>query len=126
MYKIKEIKDKLVDRMQDELSMNGATRININEFGALADIVKDLSEALYYCTVTEAMGSNDNKQQLMGYSQDGGMRGYSGSQSNMGYSGGQNGMMGHTDPIATIRDMLASADPMARADLYKQISELFH
>lgn len=130
MKELEDIKEQLVGRLKQKLAAAGPMNINLNEFGALADVIKDLSEAIYYCTVTEAM---NDKSELRGYSQGGG-RGNQGNQGSMGYSGGnqgtmgylgEQGMMGHGDPLKAIRDMLATSDPATRAELYNQISTLF-
>lgn len=40
-----------------------------------------------------------------------------------GYGGG---MMGHTDPISTIRDMLSTANPEMRAQIRNDLSNLIN
>lgn len=67
--KIYDIKARVLDRMQQSISERGIERMDVNEMGKLADVVKDLSEAEescweaeYYRSVTEAMGSG-----YMGY-----------------------------------------------------------
>lgn len=106
MTDIKSIKDKILDFMDQEVDKYGGNRMDVKELGELADIVKDLAEAEYYCTVAQAMGGQESYgyQQPMGYGGQGGMR--------QGY--GTSGM-GHTDPIQMIRDALSKADPELRA-----------
>ena len=110
--KISSIKTKVLDFMDQEVSKYGNSRMDVKEIGDLADVVKDLSEAEYYCTVAQQYG-----QGSIGY--QGGM-GYQGS---MGYGGGQNnsmrsgygqGSMGHTDSMQIIRDVMSSMDPETR------------
>ena len=102
MDEIKKIKADVLRFMQQEVSKyNG--RMDTKEIGELADIVKDLAEAEYYCSVAEAMG------QSAGYS--GGQMGYQGQQGSMGYQGQQGpmggrsgyggGSMGHSRPCAS-------------------------
>ena len=73
----------------------------------LADMVKDLSEAAYYCKVTEQMG------QPMGYQRYGYMpMGYD----QMGYMGYQardsrGRYMGYGDSVEAVRNILAGATP---------------
>lgn len=117
-YKIQETKDKVLGRIETALTERGSIdRMDTKEVGELADIVKDLAEAEkscweaeYYRSVTEAMG---------------GSSGYSGrmpmADSRQGYGGG---MMGHTDPIAEIRDMLATSTPEARAKIRNDLTGL--
>lgn len=67
--KIYDIKARVLERMQQSIGERGIERMDVNEIGKLADVVKDLSEAEescweaeYYRSVTEAMGSG-----YMGY-----------------------------------------------------------
>ena len=131
--KIVEIKRKVLDFMDQEASKYGAARMDTKQMGELADIVKDLAEAEYYCSVSEAM-QGDQRQGYMGYTPAGGM-GYGGSQGGPGGSmanGGGGGnragyggnMMGHSDPMSALRDMFATADPSTKAMLRDEISKL--
>lgn len=54
MEKLKNIKDNLAALIQSEIVGN-ATNINTKELGEAVDMLKDLSEAIYYCSVTKAM-----------------------------------------------------------------------
>ena len=58
MYKLKHMKDKLVTAIGEQIDGN-LEAVNSGELGDAIDMVKDLSEAIYYCTVTEAMEGND-------------------------------------------------------------------
>ena len=111
MDEIKKIKADVLRFMQQEVSKyNG--RMDTKEIGELADIVKDLAEAEYYCSVAEAMG------QSAGYS--GGQMGYQGQQGSMGgRSGYGGGSMGHTDPMQTVRELLA--DPEMRTMIRNEV-----
>jgi len=42
--------------------------VDIRELGELADIIKDINEAVYYCTVTEAMNNEYGSGDTMNYS----------------------------------------------------------
>ena len=111
--KITSIKTKVLDFMDQEVGKYGGTRMDVKELGDLADIVKDLAEAEYYCTVAQAMGGGQEPygyQQPMGYGGHGGMR--------QGYG---TGSMGHTDPMQMIRDALSKADPETRAMLRSEL-----
>lgn len=122
--KISSVKTKVLDFMDQEVSKYGNARMDVKEIGDLADIVKDLAEAEYYCTVAQSMGGG---QGSMGY--QGGM-GYQGS---MGYGGGQNnsmrsgygqgsgGSMGHTDPMQIIRDVMSGMDPETRMKVLNEL-----
>ena len=54
MERMKCIKDKLIDIAYEEINHN-LKNLNTCELGEVIDIVKDLSEAIYYCEVTKAM-----------------------------------------------------------------------
>lgn len=58
MYKLKHMKDKLITAIGEQIDGN-LEAVNSGELGDAIDMVKDLSEAIYYCTVTEAMEGND-------------------------------------------------------------------
>lgn len=93
--KIYNIKAKVLEHMEKAV---GEQRMDTDEIGMLADVVKDLSEAEekcweaeYYKSVTKAMG-----EQSMGYEggmgYDGNMMGY---ENNMGYDGQQGYRQGY-------------------------------
>jgi hypothetical protein len=54
MYQLKQMKDKLISAIETQLNGN-LEYTNTEELGEAVDMVKDLSEAIYYCTITEAM-----------------------------------------------------------------------
>lgn len=54
MKEICEIKQAMIDALCTEIA-KGIDRIDTTEAGAVADIIKDLSEAEYYCKVVKAM-----------------------------------------------------------------------
>lgn len=109
--KISSIKTKVLDFMDQEVDKYGGNRMDVKELGELADIVKDLAEAEYYCTVAQSMGGESyGYQQPMGYGGQGGMR--------QGYG---TGSMGHTDPMQVIRDALSKVDPDTRAMLRSEL-----
>ena len=112
--KIKTLKDQFLELMEKDVKQRGAENVNIKFHGELADIVKDLAdaerlcwEAEYYRTVIEAMDGNAKSGYGMSYGDmgGGGRRGYGGSPANGG------NMMGHSDPVSAIRDMMMTADP---------------
>lgn len=61
MYKLKHMKEKLVGIIGEQIDGN-LEAVNSTELGEAVDMVKDLSEAIYYCTITEAMEGNDYKK----------------------------------------------------------------
>ena len=106
MDEIMKLKDKLLEHALKTVDEKGADRIDPEIF----DAIKDLSEAAYYCKVTEAMG----KEEPMGYSRD--MRyGYMpmGYYEPMGYQArdSRGRYMGYGDSVEAVRNILSSATP---------------
>ena len=54
MHRMKHIMHKLVELVEVEVDEHLDT-VDACELGEVVDIIKDLAEAIYYCTVTEAM-----------------------------------------------------------------------
>lgn len=54
MEKLKQMKECLVGMVEGQIYGN-IDKVDAQELGAAVDMIKDLSEALYYCTITEAM-----------------------------------------------------------------------
>ncbi len=129
MHEIREIKDKVLDFMNQEAVKYGNGRMDVKQMGDLADIVKDLAEAEYYCSVKDAMerGSQDSygympmNDRMMGY-QGGGQR--QGGNMGEGRSGYGGNMMGHSDPVSAIRDMLMTASPDQRDSIRYELSNM--
>lgn len=107
---IKMLKAKVMQFMDQEVNKYGNGRMDVKQVGELADVVKDLAEAEYYCTVAEAM--NEGKQDTMGYTSMNRTYGTS----RQGYGG----MMGNTDPMQVVRDVLAS-NPELRSQLRNEL-----
>lgn len=63
MEKLKQMKEALVGCVQGQIYGN-MEKVDAQELGAAVDMIKDLSEAIYYCTITEAMeeGEEDEKE----------------------------------------------------------------
>lgn len=59
MERLKYMKARLMEAIENEIN-NNLECTNTQELGEAVDMVKDLSEAIYYCTITEAM---ENKSQ---------------------------------------------------------------
>lgn len=118
---IKMLKAKILQFMDQEVNKYGNGRMDVKQIGDLADVIKDLAEAEYYCTVAESMtGGQDSMgythMNRIGYGQSN-MGGSTGGNGRQGYSGG---MMGHTDPMQIVRDMLAS-NPELRSQLRNEL-----
>jgi hypothetical protein len=41
--------------------MSNLQQVDAKELGEVIDMVKDIEEAIYYCTITEAMSGDDTK-----------------------------------------------------------------
>lgn len=59
MEQLKQMKEMLVGCVQGQLTH--LDTVDANELGAAVDMIKDLSEAIYYCTITEAMEEKEEK-----------------------------------------------------------------
>lgn len=55
---LKYMKDCLTHYVKQE--MTNLTEVDAKELGEAVDMIKDLAEAIYYCTITEAMHSNED------------------------------------------------------------------
>jgi hypothetical protein len=56
---IHEMVEKLTECAKSEMDKKGIEEIDTEEFGEVTDIIKDLSEAMYYRTLTEAMKESE-------------------------------------------------------------------
>lgn len=66
MHKLYDMKDKLICAVEKEIC--NLDHADCKELGEAIDMIKDLEEAIYYCTITEAMkeNGNDNGHHLNG------------------------------------------------------------
>ena len=55
MKRLYHIKDILIDEVKSQVS--NLECVDTKELGEAIDMIKDLEEAIYYCTITEAMHS---------------------------------------------------------------------
>ena len=61
---LKEIKSTLIAQIQGQ--MGKLDCVNTKELGEVIDMVKDLEEAIYYCTITKAMDKKDEEEEKRG------------------------------------------------------------
>jgi hypothetical protein len=54
MHRVKHIMHKLIELVEMEVDENLET-VDTCELGEVVDMIKDLAETIYYCTLTEAM-----------------------------------------------------------------------
>lgn len=125
--RIYQVKNQLIDRIEQDLRDRGVERMDVTEMGKLVDMVKDLAcaekecwEADYYRAVTESM------DQAQGYtpSQDytSGNRGYSQNRRsyNRGYMQG-NRQGYHGDIMETVRQALSGMEPNEAERMRQQL-----
>lgn len=60
MERLKMMKERLVNCIEGEMANLG--EVDTKELGEAIDMVKDLAEAIYYCTVTEAMKKGEEEE----------------------------------------------------------------
>lgn len=65
MEKLKQMKECLVGMVEGQIYGN-IDKVDSQELGAAVDMIKDLSEALYYCTITEAMKEENEDREGKG------------------------------------------------------------
>lgn len=61
MEQLKMMKERLVECVEKQINSN-LEYANAQELGEAVDMIKDLSEAIYYCTITEAMDEKDQME----------------------------------------------------------------
>lgn len=59
MERLKNMKETLMSCVQGQ--MTHLETVDTKELGEVIDMIKDISEALYYCTITEAMEGKEEK-----------------------------------------------------------------
>ena len=65
MEKLKSMKDSLIACAQTQ--MGNLQNVDTKELGEAIDMIKDLEEAIYYCTITKAMEEKDKNSGSRGY-----------------------------------------------------------
>lgn len=63
MERLKAMKENLMNSVQAQISGN-LDCVDAKELGEAVDMIKDLSEAIYYCSITEAMEKNEKEQKI--------------------------------------------------------------
>lgn len=141
--KLYDLKSDVVERLMKVVDERGLERMSADE---LFDAMKDLSEAEYYCSVTDAMENYGYMpDDMMGMNYDDGMGydGRGGNRGNRGGSGNRSGYrdsmgrystranrrrgyrMGHMDAIENIREELQSATAEERDQLKREVLQMF-
>ena len=73
MHRLYDMKNCLISAAQSQ--MGNLQDCNAEELGEVIDMIKDLEEAIYYCTITKAMNEkeeNNSSQYRMYYKERGG------------------------------------------------------
>ena len=139
MERLKSIKETLVNSIQGQVGHLDS--VDAKELGEVVDMVKDLSEAIYYCTITEAMNHKDKDVERhyyhdpyyyrdmdrdMGrmyypntYAANGGM--------SSGSTGSQGGSRNYTETMMNpiMRDRREGNSPLSRKT-YMEAKEMYH
>lgn len=63
MKQLKRMKETLVGAVQGQLG--NLDQADYKELGAAIDMIKDLSEAIYYCSIAESMKEAQEKEEMM-------------------------------------------------------------
>ena len=66
MEKLKEMKDILVESVEEQLK--DLRHVDTHELGEVIDMIKDLEESMYYCSITKAMEGKDEEEKQARYS----------------------------------------------------------
>ena len=61
MERLKQMKDSLVSIVQSQMGGH-LDQVDTKELGEAIDMIKDLEEAIYYCTITKAMIEKEDKE----------------------------------------------------------------
>ena len=65
MEQLKQMKETLVNQVQGQMA--DLRYVNTHELGEVIDMIKDIEETIYYCTIVKAMEDKDEKEPLMYY-----------------------------------------------------------
>lgn len=62
MHRLKSMKETLISCVQGQLA--DIKNADTKELGEAVDMIKDLEEAIYYCTITKAMEESEEKEKM--------------------------------------------------------------
>lgn len=129
---LEQMKQTLMNCIQPQI-MGHLDQVDAKELGEAVDMLKDLSEAIYYCTITEAMKAdkdNEHGKEQMRHYRDTMMYpttyqrmypmyddprmyyegGRGGSRGNSGSNNSDGGNRGYSNPMSQMQDMEAMRD----------------
>lgn len=64
MERLKAIKEQLINCVESQLGKNLA-EVDAEELGEVVDMIKDMDEAMYYCSVVKAMEESKEEKKIM-------------------------------------------------------------
>ncbi len=64
MERLKAIKEQLLSCIESQMGSN-LTEVDAKELGEVVDMVKDMDEAMYYCSVVKAMEESKEEEKMM-------------------------------------------------------------
>lgn len=138
MHQLKSMKETLINSVQAQL--NNLDKADCQELGAAIDMIKDLSEAVYYCSIVEAMEKKDSREHERYYIEpkyyipsDYNQRYVDHDMGRMYYDGGSSSTHGSTHmsysereyPTVNMRDVREGKSPMSRRS-YMESKEMHH
>ena len=59
MHRLKHMKEALVAQVENQMS--NLSEVDTHELGEVIDMIKDLEEAIYYCSITKAMEEKEEE-----------------------------------------------------------------
>ena len=64
MSRLKSMRDRAISLAEEGLNQD-VSCIDAHELGEIIDIVKDIEEAIYYCSITKAMEENTDREKYL-------------------------------------------------------------
>lgn len=126
MKNLETMKEALMAQVQAQ--MGNLAAVDTKELGEAIDMIKDLAEAIYYCTITEAMNDKDEKKKEYHYFYPQAPTNdpwHDGGETRMYYKGmGKSGRNYYEYPIE-LRDHREGQSPKARR-MYMESKEMHH
>lgn len=131
MESLKNIKRTLTSIVEGQMA--NIAEVDAKELGEAIDMIKDLEEAIYYCTIVKAMeeGSNETYYYTEPYRMPRGMGGNSNASSgnSSGFNGNSSGSRYYHEreyyPEEEMRDYREGRSPMSRR-MYMESKEMHH
>ena len=62
MERLKQMKDALMNCVQSQINGN-LDKVDTHELGEVVDMIKDFAQAIYYCTIVEAMEDKEERDE---------------------------------------------------------------